>query len=219
MGIAYNTSIVRSGLVVHLDAANVKSYSGTGTVWKDISGNGYNHNMINGAMLDNSGNGCIYFDAVNDKVERYPLPAYTVSTSTVTVSAWVKVDVFGNWTNFINNHWVNNGWLMYSSSTHWYFGVGKASSQYNAGFAHNNFTGWTNLTGTYDSSNVNLYVNGILKTSVPLVGNTLDIFTIDIGGGTRPGPYRINNVLMYNRALTAQEIKSNFSAIRGRYGI
>lgn len=30
MGIAYNTSIVRDGLVLHLDAANPKSYPGTG---------------------------------------------------------------------------------------------------------------------------------------------------------------------------------------------
>lgn len=219
MGTVYNTNLIRNGLVVHLDAANKKSYTGTGTLWKDISGNGYNHNMINGATLDPSGGGCIYFDAIDDKVERYPLPAYTVSTSTVTVSIWVKVDVFGNWTNFVNNHWVNNGWLMFSSSTHWNFGVGNASSQYNAGFAHNNFTGWTNLTGTYDGSNVSLYVNGDLKHSVSLIGNTLDIFSIDIGGGTRPGPYRLNNILMYNRALSVPEIKANFNALRGRYKV
>ena len=38
MSIAYNTSIVRDGLVLQLDAANVKSYPGTGTTWYDLSG-------------------------------------------------------------------------------------------------------------------------------------------------------------------------------------
>ncbi len=38
MGIAYNTSIIRDGLVLYLDAANVKSYPGTGNVWKDCGG-------------------------------------------------------------------------------------------------------------------------------------------------------------------------------------
>lgn len=219
MSLGHGSSLVKTGLVVHLDAANKKSYPGTGTVWNDVSGNNYAHNMVNGAMLDSSGGGCIYFDAVNDIVQRYPLPAYTVSTSTVTVSAWVKVDVFGNWTNYINNHWVNNGWLLYSSSVNWIFGVANANVQYNAISAHSNSTAWTHITGTYDGTNVKLYVNGILKNSVALAGNTLDIVQIDIGGGTRPGPYRINNVMMYSRALSAIEIKKNFEATRGRYGI
>jgi hypothetical protein len=37
MGIAYNTSIVRDGLVLHLDAANPKSYPGSGNTWFDLS--------------------------------------------------------------------------------------------------------------------------------------------------------------------------------------
>jgi hypothetical protein len=35
-------NIVTSGLVLSLDAANVKSYPGSGTTWRDLSGNGYN---------------------------------------------------------------------------------------------------------------------------------------------------------------------------------
>ena len=42
MAIAYNPSITTSGLLIHLDAANPKSYPGTGTVWKDISLTGNN---------------------------------------------------------------------------------------------------------------------------------------------------------------------------------
>jgi hypothetical protein len=48
MGIFYNTSIARDGLVLHLDAANKKSYPGTGTTWKDLNGNGNNGTLING---------------------------------------------------------------------------------------------------------------------------------------------------------------------------
>jgi hypothetical protein len=42
MGISYNPSIVSSGLVLCLDAANPRSYSGSGTTWTDLSGNGNN---------------------------------------------------------------------------------------------------------------------------------------------------------------------------------
>ena len=39
MAVNYNTSIVTNGLVLALDAANRKSYSGSGTTWTDLSGN------------------------------------------------------------------------------------------------------------------------------------------------------------------------------------
>ena len=49
MGIVYNTSIIRDGLVLHLDAANVKSYPGSGTTWTDLTGNSYNGQLVNTA--------------------------------------------------------------------------------------------------------------------------------------------------------------------------
>ena len=38
--------IVRSGLVLNLDANKTTSYIGTGTNWVDISGNGNNGNLL-----------------------------------------------------------------------------------------------------------------------------------------------------------------------------
>lgn len=40
-----NGNIVRNGLVLCLDAANPKSYSGSGTVWRDLSGNNHNFSL------------------------------------------------------------------------------------------------------------------------------------------------------------------------------
>jgi len=37
--------IVTNGLVIALDANNVKSYPGQGTVWTDLSGNGFDATM------------------------------------------------------------------------------------------------------------------------------------------------------------------------------
>lgn len=41
MALAHYPQIIRNGLVLCLDAANSKSYPGTGTTWSDLSGNGY----------------------------------------------------------------------------------------------------------------------------------------------------------------------------------
>ena len=57
MTIKHSPRIVTDGLVVHYDAANTKSYPGSGTAWKDLSGKG-NNGTIYGATFG-SGN---YFD-------------------------------------------------------------------------------------------------------------------------------------------------------------
>jgi len=53
MTINYNPRAVYDGLVLALDAANVKSYPGSGTTWYDLSGNGYN-GIIQGSRVSYS---------------------------------------------------------------------------------------------------------------------------------------------------------------------
>lgn len=68
MSITYNTSIARNGLLLHLDAANPKSYPGSGTLWTDLSGNGTNGTLVNGVGYTGASSGSMVFDGVNDYV-------------------------------------------------------------------------------------------------------------------------------------------------------
>jgi len=70
MGITYNTSIVRNGLVLHLDAANRKSYPGTGTTWTDLSGLNNNGTLTNGVSYQSVNQGAFNFDGIDDFVTR-----------------------------------------------------------------------------------------------------------------------------------------------------
>ena len=45
---ASQAAIVSRGLIAHWDAKNPASYPGSGTAWKDLSGNGYNATLQNG---------------------------------------------------------------------------------------------------------------------------------------------------------------------------
>ena len=47
MAFFHSPRIVTDGLVLALDAANNKSYPGSGTVWKDLSGNGNDASLVN----------------------------------------------------------------------------------------------------------------------------------------------------------------------------
>ena len=82
---------------------------------------------------------------------------------------------------------------------------------------------WLHVVGTYDGSSKKIYVNGVLKNSSAQTG------ALGSPGGTpKIGTYQgtnynmsgnIDSVKIYNKALTASEIKQNFNALRGRFGI
>ena len=62
--ISYSPHIVTDGLVLCLDAANPRSYPGSGTTWYDLSGNGYNCELANTTFNTNHG-GSIDFDGTD----------------------------------------------------------------------------------------------------------------------------------------------------------
>ena len=63
MALAHSPKIVTDGLVLCLDAANPKSYPGSGTTWTDLSGNGNNGTLVNGASYNSVNNGVFVLDA------------------------------------------------------------------------------------------------------------------------------------------------------------
>ena len=60
--------IITDGLVIALDAANTKSYPGSGTTWSDLSGNSNNGTLTNGPTFNSGNGGSIVFDGTNDYI-------------------------------------------------------------------------------------------------------------------------------------------------------
>ena len=69
MALSHSPKIVTDGLVLCLDAANRKSYPGSGTTWFDLSGRGNHGTLINGPTYNSSGISYIQLDGVNDRVD------------------------------------------------------------------------------------------------------------------------------------------------------
>ena len=77
MGLGHSPRIVTDGLVLCLDAANARSYPGTGTTWTDRSASGYSGTLTNGPTFSTDGGGCFVFDGSNDESNTTTyLPAY-----------------------------------------------------------------------------------------------------------------------------------------------
>jgi len=84
---------------------------------------------------------------------------------------------------------------------------------------------WYNLAGTYDSTNIKIYVNGTLSNSSSggAGPNNNPNPTLILGGDPRYDFRRSNARFpvfrMYDTALTAGQVAQNWNATRGRFGL
>ena len=69
MATYYNPKIVTNNLFLYLDAANAKSYPGSGTAWKDLSGQNNDTTLVNGPTYNSNNSGCFVFDGTDDYLE------------------------------------------------------------------------------------------------------------------------------------------------------
>ena len=95
MGIGYNTSIVRDGLVLYLDAANRKSYTGSGVNINNLSAPTNNGTLINGVAFSTENGGCFVFDTTNDFISVAGTEALNLINN-VTLEAWIKYTTTAN---------------------------------------------------------------------------------------------------------------------------
>ena len=91
MGLAHSPRLVRDKLEVCIDAANTKSYPGSGTSVIDISRHGRDATLVNGAAINTGSDGVVsfVFDGTNDHA--------TFSTSVNSVISQHKDCSFSVW--------------------------------------------------------------------------------------------------------------------------
>jgi prepilin-type N-terminal cleavage/methylation domain-containing protein len=201
--------------------ANDSWSSNTGTITIDSNLVGYGDSNNSGWMSQpNCVSGtCIKFDGVNDNVDCGNV-SLSNSLNQITVSVWVKVishPVGNTLDGVINKNSGNLGWQLRYYVSYWAFMVGLTGNagDYNgATFIDTNLNNWIYLTGTYDKTNIKLYYNGELKSTVPFVkdiGQTAnDVFIGKNSGWTSWFNGLIDDARVYNQAITTSEIQQSY---------
>ena len=224
MGLSHSPSLVLPGLTLCLDAANSKSYPGSGTTWTDLSGNGNTGTLVNGVGYSGDNLGSLSFDGSNDVVNSTTSIIDRADGQEITVSCWIKPSrTSGQYSVFCTNRSDNASiynWIFYQHTTDGaiaFHGDAQNKSSY---VPITNV--WINVTNTVTASRVStLYVNGVSTYTV--TGYTYGNGTpsrLGIGadpGGQEPFQGNIAQVSIYNRALTAAEIQQNYNATKSRY--
>jgi len=231
------TGIVRSGLILHLDASifNTVTY---GATWFDISGNGNNGTMVNGPTYNSGNGGSVVFDGVNDYISLTYQTSPFRQTSQITYSFWTYKNITGQLS--VMGTSVSGG----GGTGAVYFGNDTAISFYwcpsnpvsdrqITGTISNTLNNWNHFTFTmiYATGTYQWYQNGSPVTST--LSNSVTTFTPttsfnqninDYVGGwyvNSPTYYsgNISQVQIYNRALSAAEVLHNYNVTKGRFGL
>jgi hypothetical protein len=219
MAYFHSPRIVTDGLVLALDAANIKSYSGSGDTWSDLSGNGNSGTLINGPVFNGENLGSLEFDGADDRISTNLIQTFT---NELTVETWYRG------TKTTRNHL----WNFYGSNLNCNFNdTGRTLWMYWEGGGNNairftspNFTDNTihHLVFRHSGSVNQIYFDGQLLTPQETLGT--QTFTGVGGSGydlAQTGPFAGNIYInrVYNRSLTPQEILQNYNAIKGRYSL
>jgi hypothetical protein len=225
-----------SDMVVCLDAGNSLSYPGTGTVWRDVSGNGNNGTLVNGVGYNSANLGTLVFDGVNDYVSvannvlLRPASELTIEyvIKGTTPSSWCPILGYGNgdYTNGNYLVWVEGGdGALNSLCRINNGGTVTEYRQYSAQTISNSTFKYMTFTMKVGDA-IRSYYNGASTgsaTSLPAGGlfhyggTTSPYQIVGLGGAWLNGSIPL--VRLYNRALTAQEVSQNFNAIRGRFNL
>ena len=221
-----------NGLVLCLDAANTKSYPGSGTTWTDLSGRGNTGTLTNGPTYSSANGGSIVFDGVDDYVN-IPFNSTSMDFSLAqTICMWMKPTTGSNTSrrNPYNQAYGGSGTLTYEpdGSINYYFGTnGGNADPYvgrNSGFTiAANETTFISVIRNQTTNVCNWYKNGVLITTADAgsYATTANGSSPILIGSGYAGSFlgNIYDCKVYNRALSAAEVSQNFNANRSRYGL
>jgi hypothetical protein len=223
MGLGHSPSIVMDGLVFSIDAGNSRCYSGNGSSAFGLIG-GIGSTLINGVGFTSSNNGSFIFDGANDYINVGNNSALGI-TNNITIITYFKYTSFDKqWQSIIVKG--DNSYRLhrYSVTNQISFGINQAGGQDNLTTTNFISNRWYFLAATFSLPDVKLYVNGVLDAtstySSPIAVSSYDLYI----GENAQQPLRffngsISQVMIYNRALTAQEIRQNYNATKKRYGL
>jgi hypothetical protein len=229
MAVNYGPSLITSGLVLLLDAANPRSYPGSGTLWTDII-SGTSGTITRAAYSTGNLGYFAMSPASTSRVDYNPAPAMLNITNNISLEAWV----------YPNSYVLYGGIITYGTGSAEQYSLGTNttsggcfafSCNYPAAwtffYAPSTPTGaWYHVMATFASGACNFYINGALaatgtisQSSLTAVSGAYLVIGDNHPGGQEYFDGNISVCRIYNRVLSIVELQQNFNAQRGRYGI
>lgn len=234
MSIYHHPRIVTDGLVLHLDAANKKSYPGNGTTWYDLSKNKTSGTLVNNAIYNSTNGGRISFYA---GANSYCRISQRLVQDDFSLCVWFQSS--GN--SVAGSQWyqghglldcevssiVNDYGLSYLNNKA-VFGVGSPDQTIQSSSLINDGN-WKYIVATraktsgygqiYINTNINASGTFTNKNSLTAPSNTYIGSSNGGVGSYGPPSGSVAVAQIYNKVLTYSEILQNYNATKSRYGL
>jgi F5/8 type C domain/Lectin C-type domain len=221
--IVKSNNIISDGLALQLDAGNLASYKGSGTVWKDLSKNSIDATLYN--VTYNAKESHFEFNGTNSYVD---FTANIGSPSVITVEMWVKTLAFGGMYFGFNVYdaWTTSSNLGFNTSASDQYGI-PSSQVTTLGILNK----WKHLVFVMNQGTTignKIYVNGVnqilsLSSGASRSGASFNSGNGRISSWSYDFSYLMKMNLgvfrVYKRELTQQEILDNFNTEKSRFGL
>jgi hypothetical protein len=223
--------VVTNGLIYYLDAANTRSYSGSGITVNNLLG-GIGGTFIGGSGFSSGNSGSFYFNGTTNYIISDAITQNN-NASALTWTVWAKRNASNSYMTLAQSSALESDIaLELWSNGAIYFEIGNGSNT--LGDLSNNSTSWQNVTMVFDgsgadnSSRLKAFINGIQQNlsysgTIPTTagtGNTLFIGNSGLlGNANLFTAGNLGSFQSYNRSLTDQEILQNYNATKTRYGL
>jgi len=229
-----NLPIPGDGLVCFLDAGNEESYSGSGSSWYDLSGNGYHATLVNSPGFTANDGGGIVFNGTNQYATISNPSPYVDFSEYQSIFMIIKPSSFSVRRNPIDlsispSGYGSSGAITLETSGSLSYYAGRNTSQYM--FLSSSSTLTVNQTkmicatrNQVDTRALKWYFNGSQVSTTTAnrnysrTVNSTQNFTI-ADGYVSPFAGTIYTIALYNKELSSTQISDMFDYFNTRYGI
>lgn len=237
MALAHSPKIVTDQLRGLLDAGNTRSYeTGDGLTWTDISGYQNNQQSTISGVTFNS-DGYFTFDGTAGGFTQAAIPgpstspnSFSADNASSSIGVWFRphtVTPSVRMAVVTDNFGPEYGIWVQTNSTCSGYAYGGVSTSISANvWTYCVITVVAGVAGSADTYTLKFYKDGVyINQATGTVGNGLNDWPITFGYDNQSGsPVSyfdgdIARVEMYQKVLSDSEVKQNFDALRGRYGL
>lgn len=223
--------VIQSGLLLDLDAGNLSSYPGSGSVWTDLSGNGNTTTLVNSPTFASTIGGELLFNHSNQYATVNNNAMFNINTITMSITAkHTFITQYSGQVQQLINKTSSSGYairmnygdnLMIEGAV-WTGAAYQTAGMLIPGILTTNK--WYHYTMTYNGTNIKFFWNGVLQATTAATGTiTTNAEILSIGAKNTAGVVSnyfdgsVGEVQVYNRGLTDGEVLYNFNAHKTRY--
>jgi len=211
------------GLKLYLDAGNKRSYDANTNVWYDMSKNGNNGTIFSSPIYNSKS---LFFDGIDDYINMSQ-PNITFSPNIWTICVLMKP---GSLTSrFLTPNSVGvDQYLQYdhvSQNIDVHIAESPNTNERNRSTTNNSIPIdiWSYVCVSINDLNIKIYVNGLLNSeyneTITIAGWSNQWRLGQRGNSTHWYLGNIAVLQVYDKILMPSEVKQNFNALRGRFGI